>query len=162
MAQQYDVKTYHASASGTAVNYRTRLKQIILSPATVSLRNFAVADPTVFKSGTWSRTGTTVTVTINDNGLTNGQRVFLDIAPGTTMRDGVYEVSNVTTNTFTVTSATSGVASGTVTMYTSILAEFDTYQTVSIPIKIPGEGILCENGIYIGMGPSVTSTIVYG
>ena len=162
MAQQYDVKTYHASASGTAVNYRTRLKQIILSPATVSLRNFAVADPTVFKSGTWSRTGTTVTVTINGNGLTNGQRVFLDIAPGTTMRDGVYEVSNVTTNTFTVTSVTSGVASGTVTMYTSILAEFDTYQTVSIPVKIPGEGILCDNGIYVGLGASVTATITYG
>ena len=159
---QYDVKTYHASASGTAVNYRTRLKQIVLSPATVSLRNFAVADPTVSKSGTWSRTGTTVTVTINGNGLTNGQRVFLDVAPGTTMRDGMYEVSNVSTNTFTVTSATSGSATGTVTMYTSIYAEFDTYQTVSVPIKIPGEGILCENGIYIGMGPSVTSTIIYG
>ena len=159
---QYDVKTYHASASGTAVNYRTRLKQIVLSPATVSLRNFAVADPTVSKSGTWSRTGTTVTVTINGNGLTNGQRVFLDIAPGTSMRDGMYEVSNVSTNTFTVTSATTGPATGTVTMYTSIYAEFDTYQTVSIPIKIPGEGILCENGIYIGMGPSVTSTIIYG
>jgi hypothetical protein len=159
---QYDVKTYHASASGTAVNYRTRLKQIVLSPATVSLRNFAVADPTVSKSGTWSRTGTTVTVTINGNGLTNGQRVFLDVAPGTSMRDGMYEVSNVATNTFTVTSATTGPATGTVTMYTSIYAEFDTYQTVSIPIKIPGEGILCENGIYIGMGPSVTSTIIYG
>ena len=159
---QYDVKYYIAKESGTAVNYRTRLKQIILFPATVSLRNFAIADPTVFKSGTWSRTGTTVTVTINDNGLTNGQRVFLDIAPGTTMRDGVYAVSNVATNTFTVTSVTSGVATGTLTMYTSIYAEFDTYQSISIPIKIPGEGILCENGIYIGMGPSVTSTIIYG
>jgi hypothetical protein len=159
---QYDVKYYIAKESGTAVNYRTRLKQIILSPATVSLRNFAIADPTVFKSGTWSRTGTAVTVTINGNGLTNGQRVFLDVAPGTTMRDGVYAVSNVATNTFTVTSVTSGVATGTLTMYTSILAEFDTYQSISIPIKIPGEGILCENGIYIGMGPSVTSTIIYG
>jgi hypothetical protein len=159
---QYDVKSYIAKTSGTAVNYRTRLKGITLSSATVSLRNIAVADPTVFKSGTWSRTGTTVTVTINGNGLTNGQRVFLDVAPGTTMRDGMYEVSNVSTNTFTVTSVTSGVATGTVTMYTSIYAEFDTYQTVSIPIKIPGEGILCPNGIYVGLGPSVTATIVYG
>jgi hypothetical protein len=159
---QYDVKSYHASASGTAVNYSTRLKEIVLSSGTVSLRNIAVADPTVSKSGTWSRTGTTVTVTINGNGLTNGQRVFLDVAPGTTMRDGMYEVSNVATNTFTVTSVTSGVASGTVTMYTSIYAEFDTYQTISIPIKIPGEGILCPNGIYVGLGQSVTATIVYG
>jgi len=160
--QQYDVKSYIAKASGIAVNYSTRLKGITLSSATVSLRNIAVADPTVSKSGTWSRTGTTVTVTINGNGLTNGQRVFLDIAPGTTMRDGMYEVSNVSTNTFTVTSVTSGVASGTVTMYTSIYAEFDTYQTIAVPIKVPGEGILCPNGIYIGLGPSVTATIVYG
>jgi hypothetical protein len=71
-------------------------------------------------------------------------------------------VSNVATNTFTVTSVTSGVASGTVTMYTSIYAEFDTYQTIAVPIKVPGEGILCPNGIYIGLGPSVTATIVYG
>jgi hypothetical protein len=160
--QQYDVKSYIAKASGTAVNYSTRLKGITLSSATVSLRNIAVADPTVSKSGTWSRTGTTVTVTINGNGLTNGQRVFLDVAPGTSMRDGMYEVSNVSTNTFTVTSATTGPATGTVTMYTSIYAEFDTYQTIAVPIKVPGEGILCPNGIYIGLGPSVTATIVYG
>ena len=159
---QYDVRSYIAKTSGTAVNYRTRLKGITLSSATVSLRNIAVADPTVSKSGTWSRTGTTVTVTINGNGLTNGQRVFLDVAPGTTMRDGMYEVSNVATNTFTVTSVTSGVASGTVTMYTVIYAEFDTYQTVGFPIFVPGEGILCDNGIYVGLGPSVTATIFYG
>lgn len=159
---QYDVKSYIAKASGTAVPYRTRLKGITLSSATVSLRNVAIADPTVSKSGTWSRTGTTVTVTINNNELVNGQRVFLDVSAGTTMRDGIYEVSNVTTNTFTVTSVTSGVASGTVTMYTYLYAEFDTYQTVGLPIRIPGEGILCDNGLYVGLGSSVTATIFYG
>ena len=122
----------------------------------------AVADPTVSKTGTWSRTGTTVTVTINNNGLTNGQRVFLDVAPGTTMRNGVYEVSNVATNTFQVTSATSGVASGTLTMYTKLLLEVDTYNTVGLPIKIPGQGMLCKNGMFIGLGASVTATIIYG
>jgi hypothetical protein len=122
----------------------------------------AVADPAVSKSGTWSRTGTTVTVTINGNGLVNGQRVFLDVAPGTTMRDGVYEVSNVTTNTFTVTSATSGSATGTVTMYTNIYVELDTFNTIGLPVKIPGEGIYCPNGIYVGVGSSVTATVFYG
>jgi hypothetical protein len=122
----------------------------------------AVANPAVFKSGTWSRTGTAVTVTINDNGLVNGQRVFLDIAAGTTMRDGVYEVSNVTTNTFTVTSVTSGVATGTVTMYTDIYLEVDTFNTIGLPIKIPGEGIYCPNGFFVGVGSSVTATVFYG
>jgi hypothetical protein len=160
--QQYDVKSYHAKASGTATTESVRLKNVTVTSGTVSARNMAVADPTVSKSGTWSRTGTTVTVTINGNGLVNGQRVFLDVAAGTTMRDGVYEVSNVTTNTFTVTSATSGVATGTVTMYTNIYVEFDTFNTIGLPVKIPGEGIYCPNGIFVGLGSSVTATVMYG
>jgi hypothetical protein len=160
--QQYDVKSYHASASGTATTESVRLKNVTVTSGTVSARNMAVADPAVSKSGTWSRTGTTVTVTINGNGLVNGQRVFLDVAAGTTMRDGVYEVSNVTTNTFTVTSVTSGAATGTVTMYTNIYVELDTFNTVGLPVKIPGEGIYCPNGIYVGVGPSVTATVIYG
>jgi hypothetical protein len=160
--QQYDVKSYHASASGTATTESVRLKNVTVTSGTVSARNMAVADPAVSKSGTWSRTGTTVTMTINGNGLVNGQRVFLDVAAGTTMRDGVYEVSNVTTNTFTVTSATSGAATGTVTMYTNIYVELDTFNTIGLPVKIPGEGIYCPNGIFVGVGSSVTATVIYG
>jgi hypothetical protein len=160
--QQYDVKSYHASASGTATTESVRLKNVTVTSGTVSARNMAVADPAVSKSGTWSRTGTTVTVTINGNGLVDGQRVFLDVAAGTTMRDGVYEVSSVTTNTFIVTSATSGSATGTVTMYTNIYVELDTFNTVGLPVKIPGEGIYCPNGIFVGVGSSVTATVFYG
>jgi hypothetical protein len=159
---QYDVKSYHASASGNATTNPVRLKSITVTTGTVSARNMAVANPAVSKSGTWSRSGTAVTVTINDNGLVNGQRVFLDIAAGTTMRDGVYEVANVTTNTFTVVSATSGTASGTVTMYTDIYLEVDTFNTIGLPIKIPGEGINCPNGLFVGVGSSVTATVIYG
>jgi hypothetical protein len=159
---QYDVKSYHASASGNATTDPVRLKSITVTTGTVSARNMAITNPAVFKSGTWSRTGTTVTVTINGNGLTDGQRVFLDVAAGTTMRDGVYEVSNVTTNTFTVTSVTSGTATGTVTMYTDVYLEIDTFNTVGLPIKIPGEGIYCPNGFFVGVGSSVTATVFYG
>jgi hypothetical protein len=163
---QYDVKAFAAKNSGTAINYRTRLKGLVVAPATASARNMCIADPTVLKSGTWSRTGTTVTVTINNHGLANGQRVFLDIltvSPTTpTMRDGVYAVANVATNTFEVTSAVSGSSTGTLTMYTNLLVEIDTYNTVDLPIRLPGEGILCENGIYVGLGASVTATVFYG
>jgi hypothetical protein len=159
---QYDVKSYHAQSSGNAMTYAVRLKGVTVTTATVSARNMAIADPSVKKTGTWSRTGTLVTVTINDNGLANGQRVFLDVAAGTTMRDGMYEVSNVTTNTFTVTSATSGTASGTVTMYTNIYVELDTFNTIGLPVPVPGEGIYCPNGIFVGLGSSVTATVIYG
>lgn len=159
---QYDVQSSVVKLPGTVVDYRTRLKGFTITPASVSLRNVSFCDPTVTKSGTWSRTGTLVTVTINNNGLVNGQRVYLNVATGTTMRDGTYEVSNVTTNTFEVTSATSGSATGTVDMYTAISLEVDTFNIISLPVLIPGEGILFENGIYVGLGANTTASIFYG
>jgi hypothetical protein len=157
---QYDVKSAHQSASGTAVSYATRLKGITVTSGTASARNIGIADPTVSKSGTYSQTTTTITVTITGHGLVNGQRVFLDFTTGTS-RDAVFEVTVTNANVFTVTSTTAST-SGNVTMYTTILLEVDTFTTVGLPIKIPGEGIYCPNGIYVGLGNSVTATIYYG
>jgi hypothetical protein len=157
---QYDVKAIHQSASGTAVNYATRLKGITITPGTIGFRNIGIADPTVSKSGTYSQTTTTITVTITAHGLVNGQRVFLDFTSGTS-RDAVFEVTVTNANVFTVTSTTAS-ATGNVTMYTTILMEVDTFTTVGLPIEIPGEGIYCPNGIYVGLGSSVTATVFYG
>ena len=160
MTMQYDVKSAHQSASGTAVSYATRLKGITVTSGTASARNIGIADPTVSKSGTYSQTTTTITVTIAGHGLVNGQRVFLDFTTGTS-RDAVFEVTVTNANVFTVTSTTAST-SGNVTMYTTILLELDTFNTVGLPIQIPGEGIYCPNGIYVGLGNSVTATIYYG
>jgi hypothetical protein len=160
MTMQYDVKSTHASASGTAVSYATRLKGITVTSGTASARNIAIADPTVSKSGTYSQTTTTITVTIAGHSLTSGQRVFLDFTSGTS-RDAVFEVTVTNANVFTVTSTTAST-SGNVTMYTTLLMELDTFNTVGLPIQIPGEGINCPNGIYVGLGNSVTATIYYG
>jgi hypothetical protein len=157
---QYDVKAIHQSASGTAVSYATRLKGITVTSGTSSIRNMAVADPTVSKSGTYSQTTTTITVTITGHGLVNGQRVFLDFTTGTS-RDAVFAVTVTNANVFTVTSTTAST-SGNVTMYTTLLLELDTFSTVGLPIRIPGEGIYCPNGVYVGLGNSVTATIYYG
>ena len=160
MTMQYDVKSAHQSASGTAVSYATRLKGITVTSGTASARNIGIADPTVSKSGTYSQTTTTITVTITGHGLVNGQRVFLDFTTGTS-RDAVFEVTVTNANVFTVTSTTAST-SGNVTMYTTILLELDTFNTVGLPVRIPGEGIYCPNGIYVGLGNSVTATIYYG
>jgi hypothetical protein len=160
MTMQYDVKSAHQSASGTAVSYATRLKGITVTSGTASARNIGIADPTVSKSGTYSQTTTTITVTIAGHGLVNGQRVFLDFTTGTS-RDAVFEVTVTNANVFTVTSTTAST-SGNVTMYTTILLELDTFNTVGLPVQIPGEGIYCPNGIYVGLGNSVTATIYYG
>lgn len=159
---QYDVKSAIAKSTGLLVTQQpVRLKSITVTSGTSSLRNVAVCDPTVVKSGTYSQSGTTITCTITAHGFTNGQRVFLDFTTGTS-RDAIYEVTVVNANSFTVTAANSVTTSGNVSAYSSIALEIDTFSTVGLPILIPGEGIYCPNGMFLGCGSSVTATVYYG
>lgn len=161
MAMQYDVKSYHNTESGLAVNYRTRLKGVLISPSTAVTYNTSFCN-NVSLSGTYNVPGSTVcTVTIANHGLSNGDRVYLNFTSGTA-QDEAYTVANVTTNTFTVTVA-SATTSGNVTMYPDILAEFDCSNGTSFYTLIPGEGILAPNGIYVGIpNVAITTTIFYG
>jgi len=63
-------------------------------------------------NGTWTRSGTLVTVTMTNHKFVTGNRGYLNFSA--TVTDGVYETTRVDDNTFTVVSATSGTASGTV------------------------------------------------
>jgi hypothetical protein len=158
---QTDVKSYHNSASGVAVAYRTRLKGVLISPSTSVTYNTSFCD-NVSLSGTYNVPGsTTCTVTIASHGLSNGDRVYLDFTSGTS-QDEAYTVANVSTNTFTVTVA-SATTNGNVTMYAKILAEFDCSNGTSFYTLIPGEGILAPNGIYVGIpNAAITTTLFYG
>ena len=161
MTMQTDVKSYHNTTSGVAYNGRTRLKGVLMSPSTSVTFNTVFCDNTS-KTGTYNVPGNAVcTVTIADHGLSNGNRVFLDFTSGTS-QDDAYTVSNATTSTFTVTVA-STTTNGNVTMYSSILAEFDSSSGTAYYTLIPGEGILASNGIYVGIpNASITTTIFYG
>lgn len=160
MSMQYDVKSAHASASGLAVGYRTRLKGVLMSPSASTTVNSVFAD-NVSLSGTYDVPGSTVcTVTIANHGLANGDRVYLNFTSGSAA-DGPYDVSNVSTNTFTVTVA-SATTNGNVTMYAEILVELDCSSATAFYTLIPGEGILAEQGIYVGLPASVTTTLFYG
>ncbi len=161
MAQQYDVHSVHNTVSGVAVDYKTRLKGVVISPSTSVTYNISFCD-NVYVSGTYDVPGSTVcTVTVTNHGLSNGDRVYLDFTSGTA-QDESYDVSNVTQNTFTVTVA-SATTSGNVNLYPDILAEFDCSSGTSFYSLIPGEGILANYGIYVGIpSASVTTTIFYG
>jgi hypothetical protein len=155
---QYDVKSKHMSASGVAVNYRTRLKCVIVSAnASAAARNTIFAD-NVPQLGTYSITATTMTVTVA-NTLAAGDRVWLDFTSGTGV-DDAYVVLTAGASSFTVTTAATGT--GNVTMYSSILMEADSYNPTAYSVLIPGEGILADNGIYVGLVTSVTATVFYG
>jgi uncharacterized protein YhjY with autotransporter beta-barrel domain len=161
MAMQYDVKSYHNSASGVAFAGRTRLKGVLISPVSSVTYNTAFCD-NLSLTGTYNVPGsTTCTVTIANHGLSNGDRVFLNFTSGAA-QDNTYTVANVATNTFTVTVA-SDTTNGNVTMYAKILAEFDCSSGTAFYTLIPGEGILAPNGIYVGLPTTdVTTTIFYG
>jgi hypothetical protein len=64
-------------------------------------------------TGTYSQTGTTVTVTITGHGYITGNSAYLDFTSGSAV-DGQYEVTVTDANTFTVTQA-SRTTSGNVT-----------------------------------------------
>ena len=158
MAMQYDVKSKHMSASGVAYGNRTRLKGAILSAnAAAAARNVLFMDNAP-QAGTYSITTTTLTVTVA-NTLAAGDRVFLDFTSGTAV-DGAYTVLTANATTFTVTTAASGT--GNVTVYMTVLLEADSYNAVAYSILIPGEGILAETGIYVGLPANITATAFYG
>lgn len=161
MAMQYDVRSAHNTVSGVAVGYRTRLKGVLISPSTAVTFNTSFCN-NISLSGTYNIPGSTVcTVTIANHGLANGDRVYLDFTTGTA-QDETYTIANVTTNTFTITTA-SLTTNGNVTMYPQILAEFDCSNGTAFYTLIPGEGILAQDGIYVGIpSASITTTLFYG
>lgn len=82
-------------------------------------------------SGTYSQSGTTVTVTITGHGLSVGQRVNLDFTSGTAT-DQAREVATVANaNTFTCTLTTSATTSGNVTVTLSTIRDSGNVSSVS-------------------------------
>ena len=75
-------------------------------------------DNPLIQKGTYARSGSTITVTSNGHGFSNGDQVILDITSGGAT-DGFYTVANKTSNTFEVTDASSGTISAgeTVTIH---------------------------------------------
>jgi len=158
---QYDVKSVHNTVSGVAVGYRTRLKGVLISPSTAVTFNTSFCN-NVSQSGTYNIPGsTTCTVTIANHGLTTGDIVYLNFTTGTA-QDDAYTVTVTSPSAFTVTTA-SLTTSGNVTMYPEILAEFDCSNGTAFYTLIPGEGILAQDGIFVGIpSASITTTLFYG
>ena len=161
MGMQYDVKSVHNTVSGLAVGYRTRLKGVLISPSTAVTFNTTFCN-NVSQSGTYNIPGsTTCTVTIANHGLTTGNRVYLDFTTGTA-QDQTYVVTVTSPSAFTVTTA-SLTTSGNVTIYPEILAEFDCSNGTAFYTLIPGEGILAQDGIYVGIpNVAITTTLFHG
>lgn len=109
-------------AAGLASNSVTTVK---ITDANVTLAKLdATANLSVAKawatftgvqaSGTYGRSGTTITNTLASHGMTTGQKAYLTFSAGTggTATSGFYTITNTGTNTFTVTDTASGSITG--------------------------------------------------
>lgn len=157
---QYDVKSQHMNVSGLAIPFRTRLKGFLLTVDTGASGQFGFYDNT-YQTATYSRTLTTVTVTLANHGLYVGQWVYLNFTSGG-VADDFYQVATANTNTFTVTTAASGSATGGVDVYNNVLAMADVKGSGQTYILAPGEGVLARYGINAVMPANVSTTIFYG
>jgi hypothetical protein len=158
MGMQTDVKSRYATASGVLLPFRTRVKAFFFGAATTSAGTVGLYD-TASIAGTYARATTTATVTAVGHGLSVGSSVFLDWD----LADGFYVVATVAdANTFTVTVANSGAASGSVTVYNDVLVVSTVSTGNDVYNIIPGQGILAQNGVRIYLENSVPATVYYG
>ena len=167
---QYDVKQSHINGSGIMVPYGTRIKGISFTGSatagSVALFDTVTAPVT---TGTYARSGTTVTVTQTAHGLATGQVIGIDFAAGTggTATNGNYAVTVLTSSTFTVTDINSGsITAGAAMVYSTgnwlisyDVAAGDSYNNA---LFIPGEGVKAVNGIYAQISNLVAVNIYYG
>jgi hypothetical protein len=136
---------------------RVRLKGAVIFPFSAATGYTTFVD-NVSAAGTYARATTTATITSANHGLTTGQWVYLDWD----LADNPYQVTVTGDNTFTVTVANSGAASGNVTIYTSVLMQADASNATAYTVVIPGDGIVARNGIRVFLAADVHTTIFYG
>jgi len=170
MTMQYDVKQAHLNQSGIMVPFGTRVKAVSFTGSatagTLVLFDTVTAPVT---TGSYARSGTTVTVTQAAHGLTTGQVVGIDFAVGTggAATNGNYAVTVVNSGSFTVTDINSGTISASPTlvystgkwMATYDVAANDTYNNAPL---IPGEGVRAVTGVYAYMSNLAAANIYYG
>jgi hypothetical protein len=164
MGMQYDIKAAHLNATGIAYLGRTRLKGLLtVGGTTAGVVNLWDSTAAAL-GGTYSRTGNVVTVTVTAHGLANGQAFGFAASTGAASSGNftVASVANVNAFTFTDTLNT-GSTTGNCGINTRWLMTFDTANNqAETYLLLPGEGILAENGISVGLANQTSMTVFYG
>lgn len=110
--------------------------------AVVSISGFS------YRVGTYSRSGTTITVTITNHGLSTGASIFLEVSSGSATTN-TYIVTVVNANTFTCTDTASGSTSGTIKWD---IRDLNTIASASV--------VDSTTITYFAYGPAVATTTV--
>ena len=171
---QTDVRAAHLNQAGLAYSGRTRLKQITLAGNASQAGKMVFFDCTTAPntSATYGRSGNTITVSLNAHGLVANTKIGISFnsSSGVSATDGNYTVATASANSFTLTDINSGTVTNAGTgcqFVTGSNLWLSTYETLSgatgtQQLLIPGEGILCQQGIYVYMIYMGFCTIHYG
>ena len=172
---QTDVISGHLNNSGIIANSvgRTRIRGMLYT-GTATAGGFTVWDTTSAPvSATYGRSTTLVTVSKTAHGLTTGQAIGIDfaVASGSSATDGNYIITVVDADSFTITDSNSGtIATSTNCSYavattnnpTVWVTSIDTAAAQPMYVKIPGEGIIIHQGIYLTLTNMTGVTVYYG
>jgi len=170
------VRSGHLHSSGYIVKDRTRVKAIdVVGSSSAGLLELWDTD-VVPATGTYGRSGTTVTVTDTDHGLSTGDKIGISFEPdgGVIATPGNYEVTVVDADTFTVTDINSGtIANDPDCRYVysntdnTPAAWMATYHTAATDIffngfNIPEGGMLARKGVYVYAENLESINVYYG
>lgn len=125
-------------------------------------------------SGTYTRTGTLVTVSITAHGLETGMKANLDFTSGTAT-DGTYVVTVINANSFTITDTASGSTSGNVTAnvrirstgnISNIVRNSTGDYTLTFITAMPDTNYACvgipDNSRFLGVTTLLTTSVRIG
>ena len=132
--------TSFARAAGNNVTLVTSSAHNLKSGAIITVSGFS------FRTGTYSRSGTLITVTITGHGLSSGSDVLLKFTSGTATTN-TYTITVTGVNTFTCSDTASGSTSGDVSWD---IGDLNTTAEVTV--------INSTTIRYFSPGPTVTTT----
>jgi hypothetical protein len=167
MGMQTDVVSAHINVSGQILVGRNRLKGLAIT-ATATAGNLYLWDATAAPvAATYARSSAgLITVTLNAHGLSTGDQVGLIFAAGTGGQGttGNYIVTRVNANSYTVQDLNAGaITAGAAALQgTKWITSIDIGASETVVMPLPGEGILCANGIYASVTNLTGLTIFYG
>jgi hypothetical protein len=167
MGMQTDILSAHINVSGQMLVGRNRLKGLAIT-ATTTAGNLYLWDATAAPvAATYARSSTgLITVTLNAHGLATGAQVGLIFAAGTGGQGttGNYIVTRVNANSYTVQDLNAGaITAGAAALQgTKWVTSIDIGASETVVMPLPGEGILCANGIYASVTNLTGVTLFYG
>ena len=172
MAMQYDVKSGFLNQTGFITPHeRIRIKSLAIRGTTSAGQIDIFATDAAPVAGTYGQSGTTITVTKADHGLSTGDKIGIAYTAGTggtamcgnptitVTGDDTFTIPCI--NSFTITGgpACRYVTNGGAWLMTFTLAANDTFNNYFL---IPGEGVLAEKKVYCSMSNIAEATIFYG